>query len=515
MKLREYQQKGFEDIIGIWNKETSPIMFVLATGGGKTVTFVHVIKHYLTQNANVMLIAHREELITQSHKTLAKNGIQAGIIKADFPQRFEFNTQVCSIQTLSRRTGYPDPDVIIIDEGHHVTLENEYGKLLNKFPNAKILVVTATPYRMDGKGFLEIVKNKETKLIINRTAKQLIDDGWLVPFRYFIASLPNLDNVRIVRGDYADDDAYEAMKLVPVVQSYLKHAKGLRGICYAVNVKHSKEICVDYKRAGVRAEHLDAQTPKEERERILQSFRDGELDVVVNVGILTEGTDFPDCQFVQLARPTKSLSMCRQMVGRATRPCINTNVLPDSESRRTAIATSEKPYGLILDNAKCWEEHGFPDEEIDWMPYFIGKKQKKVKDLGFIDIYVIEDPETGVIKKTANIKETEGSILIEVTKEIRERVSQKNYITEFNQLYYLSKRLRHVQKKGFFIYYGFKKFFDDGTIVPSVEIFDYIQKRLIDEPKAKAEAEDKKASEDPLKLPSYFLHKERQTYLGV
>ena len=518
MNLRPYQTKGFNEIIDTWdnnneNKEFNPIMFVLATGGGKTVTFVHVIKHYLKQNARIYLVAHREELISQAHKTLSRNGISAGIIKADFPQRFEFLTQVCSIQTIARRGSLPPADVIIIDEGHHVARDNEYGKFLKRNPNAKILVVTATPYRMDGKGFLGIVEGRRTKLIVNKTAKQLIDDGYLVPFKYFIASLPKLDNIRIVRGDYSDEEAHDAMKLVPVVESYIKYAKGMKGICYAVNVKHSLELTSQFLNYGVNAAHLDANTPKDERTRILLEFKEGIIKVVVNVGILTEGADFPDCQFVQLARPTKSLSMYLQMVGRVTRPSIDINVLETSSDRKKAIMLSGKPNGIILDCSKCWEDHGFPDNEIDWVPYFEGKKDKKKVDLGMIEIYVIEDPETGIIKRTKKIEETEGAILIEVTEEVRKALNQKNPITEFNKIYFLSKRLKHVQKKGFFIWYEFKKLMDKGEIQPTQEVFNFIERKLITEPKEEAERNNIAASTHPLKIPTYFFEQEKKAYL--
>lgn len=508
MKLRPYQQQGFEDIISSFDESDSPVMFVLATGGGKTVTFVHIIKHYLEQGSRVMLIAHREELITQSHITLQRNKIQAGIIKAEYPQRFEFPTQVCSIQTLNRRAQMPHTDLIIIDEAHHVSKNNTYGKLLEQHPNAKVLMVTATPYRLDGKGFLNVQGDKQTNLIVNRTTKQLIEDGWLVPFKYYIASLPDLDKVKVVRGDYDEEEAYEAMKLVPVVQSYIKHVNGLKGICYAVNVKHSKDICRQFQDSGIGAEHLDANTPKEERQRILQSFRAGDVKVVVNVGILTEGADFPDCQFILMARPTKSLSMFLQMVGRVTRTSINTNIYPDAESRRAAIYASDKPYGIVLDCAKCWKENGFPDDDIDWVPHFLGKKEKKVKDLGMIDIYVIEDPETGEVKRTKNIKETEGSILIEVTQELRKTLSQKNYISEFNRLYYLAKRLKHVNKKGFFVWYKFKELLVSGEVAANQEVLDYVYKRLISDPIAESEIKQTPPSENPMKIPTFFFEKE-------
>lgn len=512
MKLRQYQQEGFDEIIETLDTTDSPVMFVLATGGGKTVTFMQVIKHYLKENYNIILIAHREELITQAYKTFKRNNIFSGIIKADYPRREEFNTQICSIQTIIRRKT-PPTDLIIVDEGHHVTKDNSYGKIFARYPNAKILMVTATPTRLDKKGFTNLINQRQTKLIVNRTTKQLIDDGFLVPFKYFVSSLPDLDKVKVVRGDYDSHEAYEAMKLAPIVESYMENASGKKGICYAVNVKHSKEIAAQFQKNGINAVHLDATTPQDERDAVIQGFRTGSVQIVVNVGILTEGADFPDCQFVQLASPTMSLSKYLQMVGRVTRPAVAVDKYTTSKERRQAIALSHKSCGIVLDNSKCWKEHGFPDQDFNWNPYFIGEKQKKKVDLGMIEIYEIEDPVTGERQKTRSLKETVGSILVEVSYEERIILAKdrKNFRTEFNKLYYLSKRLKHVKKKGFFVWFQMKDLLLKKLIEPSPEVFNLIRQKLIDEPIYWAEKDGTRPSDNPLKIPTvYFENQVRE-----
>lgn len=513
MKLRDYQKEGFNNIIETLDSTDDPVMFVLATGGGKTVTFMEVIKHYLKQNYNIILVAHRQELIEQAYRTFKKNGIYSGIIKAGYPRRHEFNVQICSIQTIIRRKT-PPTDLIIVDEGHHVTKDNSYGKIFARYPNAKILMVTATPVRLDKKGFTNLVGNRETKLIVNRTPKQLIDDGYLVPFKYFISSLPNLDKVKIVRGDYDTNEAYEAMRLAPIVESYMENASGLKGITYAVNVQHSKEIASQFRKNGINAVHLDATTPKDEREKVIQGFRNGSVTIVVNVGILTEGADFPDCQFVQLACPTMSLSKYLQMVGRVTRPSIPIESYKDDSERRMAIMKSNKPYGVVLDNSKCWQEHGFPDQDFNWDIYFKGQK-KKEKDFGMIEIYEIEDPVTGERTTTRSIEETVGSILVEVTYEERVVLAKdrKNFRREFNNYYYMSRRIKHIKKKGFFVWFQMKDLLLKKLIEPSPEVFELIRTKLIDEPVYWAKKKGTRAYDDPMKIPTSYFEKEVQEVL--
>jgi superfamily II DNA or RNA helicase len=294
------------------------------------------------------LIAHRKELILQAWNTLYVNQVYAGIIMSGYPEKFELPVQVCSIQTIQGRKVLPPADTIIVDEGHHVTKENTYGGIITRYSSAKFLFVTATPVRLSGEGFRYLHPYKETRLIVNRTLKQLTDEGWLVPLRYYAASIPDLDSIKVSGGEYVDADAKRAMELAPLVESYLQYAAGMQGICFAVNVQHSIEIAGQYWRHGIPAEHLDAKTPDDERARILSDFRCNLVKVVSNVGIITEGADFPNCEFVQLAKPTKSLNLYLQELGRNTRP--DTETL----ARLNEIATSEDRRALISDQRNLW-----------------------------------------------------------------------------------------------------------------------------------------------------------------
>jgi superfamily II DNA or RNA helicase len=456
---RPYQIQGIEDIYKAW-EVNGLTMFIMATGLGKTAVSMFIIKNFLSQGKRVMFIAHRTELIMQTKETLLIEGIQSGVIKSGHPRQYAIPCQVCSIQTAVKRKDLPPTDLIIIDEAHHVTDDNSYYKILEQYPEAKVLLLTATPYRLSGQGFKNIVPNKETQLVLNLTLSEAVKQGWLCGFKYFIGTTPDLSTIRVVRGEYDEEDAKKAMDLVPLVETYEKHAKGKQGLVFCVNVAHSKEVCQMYNEAGIITAHIDGTTPADERQAILEAFKRKEIMVVTNVGVFTEGTDFPNCEFVQLARPIKSLSLFLQMVGRGTRAeagLVDKHHTP--EERLEAIAKSSKPYCIVLDNAGCWKDNGFPDEERNWQAYFEGipKKKPKAEAEEYIEVYEYEDPTTGIRKKTKNINELEDMILIEVTKEIRELLTKEQSINEFYKIYNQLKYAPNVQMLGYVAYDSFMK----------------------------------------------------------
>lgn len=489
MKLRPYQLQGFGDIAQAW-LEWCVIMFVLATGGGKTVTFVEVARKAVLQGKRVLIVAHREELILQAWRTLYANKMYAGIIMAGYPEQHHLAVQVCSIQTIVRRKVWPPADVVIIDEGHHAQPDNSYGQLFRRptYYNSKFLVVTATPYRLSGDGFTSLHPGKPTKLIINRTLKQLTDDGWLVPLRYFAASVPDLSNVHLQKGDYVEEEAKKAMELAPIIESYMEHARGKRGVVFCVNRQHSREVVEQYLRAGVRAVHLDGETPDEERTAIYNDFKAGLIDVICNVGIVTEGADFPMCEFVQLARPTMSLGLVLQMIGRVTRALDGLlDGLETKEERIAAIAASAKPCGIILDNAGCWVEHGLPDMERDWERHFRGyRKERKQAEEEMMEmlVFVVED-KNGRRTRVTTPEEAEGKKLVEVTTETRRKLINFTSIKEFDRLYAIFKNQNKIARPGIVALQSFMQYCKKQNILITDDIWDYLYKKLV------ADIEDK------------------------
>jgi superfamily II DNA or RNA helicase len=485
-QLRPYQKEGFTEIFSSW--ETDDIlMYVSATGSGKTVLFVEVIKRLLFEGKRVMLIAHRQELITQAWQTLYDNHIYAGIIMADYPERFELPVQVCSVQTIARRTILPPADYIVIDEGHHATRDNTYGAILKKYGSAKVLAVTATCCRLSGEGFEYLHPYKKTKLILGKSLKELTDEGWLVPLKYFAASIPDLSEVHLKGGEYVEEEARKQMELAPIVESYLEHANGKRGICFAINVEHSIAIAGQYWRAGIPAAHLDANTPNEERKQIFADFKTGKILVVVNVGIVTEGADFPNCEFVQLARPTKSLSLYLQELGRVTRALSGIiDNAPDQATRINNIAQSKKPFGIVLDCAGCLIDHLGPYWPHDWRRYFLGtKKEKKIAIETFEMLVFVAEDKNGNRIRTTKPEEVEGLRLIEITYEEQRKLINITSIKEFDKYYEMYKEMPAIKVPGFKAFYAFTSYCEKKNILMVDEIWNYLYKRLAYDVEAK------------------------------
>lgn len=472
--IREYQTIAEANILEAWQTHQR-VMFQLATRMGKTQIVTDIIKHLLTSGKRIIFIAHREELITQAWNTFYRHQIFAGIIKAGTKPNYTLPVQIGSIQTMIRRSELPSTDYIIYDEAHHSLEDNSHGKIIDRYPSAMVLGVTATPYRLGGRGFTKLYSH----LIESLQTCDGIEQGYLVPIRYYVASNPDMSRAKLSKGDYKDEDSVKAMELAPLVESYLEHCHGLCGICFAVNVQHSIKIAQQYIEAGIKAEHVDANTDMEVRREIFGRLRARTTNIVINVGIATEGLDIPNLDFIQLARPTKSLALFLQM-NRAGG--IDNEIIKEAttdEHRRYLIACSSKPYCIILDNAGLWREHGLPDQRVDWRRHFVGHKRPKKKIEEMIEIieFVAED-ETGKQIRTKIPKEIEGMKLIEITKHERERVANLDSLREFDRLYSMFKRLPKINKPGYKAFFEYRDYCAKHSMLMNDEVWAHLRERL-------------------------------------
>lgn len=375
--LRPYQQNAKESIFTSWN-EVDDILFQMPTGTGKTRLFTSIISDIKawsvlkTINYKILIIAHRIELIDQISESLDRYKISHGIIAGGRERDLRKYVQVASIQTITHHTNIDaisDLNIgfIIIDEAHH-SVARSYKKLWKLFPDAKKLGVTATPWRMNSIGFTEIYQ----KLITSKPIKDFISEGWLAPYNYYSVRGNSIEQEKIssitefdVEGDYKTSALEREMDTVQIrarlLDSYKKIANGKKGIIYSISRKHSDHICEEYKKAGINIVKIDSLTPRDERKMYVQRFKNGQIDIIVNVDIFSEGFDCPDIEFIQLARPTKSLVKYLQQVGRGLRP------------------TMGKSNCIILDNVGSSNEFGLPDSNRDWNLYFIGDSSEKQK----------------------------------------------------------------------------------------------------------------------------------------
>jgi superfamily II DNA or RNA helicase len=326
-ELRDYQQRVISEIYATWRLGKRAVLLAMPTGSGKTRTFSELAKHFDDRNQRVLLLVHREELLWQARKTLEQTlRSPIGIIKADQPMHLEHPVQCASVQTLVRRLEKQEVDLgaialVIIDEAH-LSLAPSYLTILQHFPEALILGVTATPSRLDGRGFDRLYE----ALVVGPSVSKLIWRGFLADYDVLAPEsfLPTEEGIRIAGGDFNSADLAERIDRRYVagcaVDAYLRHADQKRCVVFAINLDHSKAIAERYRTAGIAAEHIDGETATKERQAILERFREGQTLVLCNVNLFTEGFDFPEIEVIQLCRPTKSVALHLQMLGRGLRP---------------------------------------------------------------------------------------------------------------------------------------------------------------------------------------------------
>ncbi|WP_373544673.1 DEAD/DEAH box helicase [Chamaesiphon sp.] len=348
-QLRPYQQSLADEAIEIFTNSAS-LLLQLSTGGGKTIVSAHLIDIALKSGAKCLLLAHREELITQAADKLAAIvGQEPGIIKAGYQPNYNLPIQVGSVQSMVKRLHHcPKFDLIIVDECHHATSKT-YRTILNYFPTAKVLGVTATPIRLDRSGFRDIFSN----MITGATTRELIDLGALSPYKYF-ATERSMSIVGVGKkgGDYKSSDVATANPVEglagDLIKAYCDYMNGKQAVVFCVNIEHSIAISAHFNAAGITAAHLDGNSTTIERSQTMTAFRAGQIKVLTNCALFDEGLDIPGLDGVILARPTASLGRYLQMVGRALRPC------------------EGKEHAVIIDMADNWDRHGLPCDDRQW-----------------------------------------------------------------------------------------------------------------------------------------------------
>ena len=365
-KLRPYQSELKAEIIEEWQREPR-LMLQMPTGTGKTRLFVSLINdiHKTDPSARILIVTHRRELVEQTSRALSTHYRLPHEISGGREARSHSNIQIASIQRLSRLKAVPVVDYIIIDEAHHC-LAPSYKRLVAGCPSARILGVTATPCRLRTASFKGIFG----RLLLSPSVRRFINDGYLADYRLFTVSdgsvALNMVN-RLTKfggdGDYKAQDLQQIVdvdsEIEKLYEYYEAFANGKRGIVYAVSRSHAARIAALFNSHGVDAVSLDCDTPPYERIRIVNDFKSGRgIKVLVNVELFTEGFDCPDIEFVMLARPTRSLAMYLQQVGRALRPSPNGSKV------------------IVLDAAGLYNRFGSPERKRDWQSHFMGERPR-------------------------------------------------------------------------------------------------------------------------------------------
>jgi superfamily II DNA or RNA helicase len=360
--LRPYQQTAITDIKKSYLSGKRAPLFVLSTGGGKTFIFSHIAKNASNKGKRVLILVHRVELLRQTSGSLNFLDVPHGLINPKYTPDREAMVQVASVQTLVRRLDkIIPPDMIIIDECHHATA-GSWDKIVSYFPNAKILGVTATPCRGDGKGLGVIAGGLFDDLICGPQTPELIDMGFLVKPKVY-APKNNLDfsEVHTRMGDYDKKEIGDLMDRPTITGDAVSHYKrlcsGVPAVAFCVSIKHAEHVAQQFMMAGYRAYAVSGETDDDERDRLLAGLGNGTVDLIASCDLISEGTDIPAIGCAILLRPTQSLGLYIQQVGRALRP---------SEGKNQAI---------ILDHVGNVLNHGMPDDERTWT--LEGKKRRR------------------------------------------------------------------------------------------------------------------------------------------
>lgn len=387
--LREDQRKLKDDIYDGWNSGARTVLGVLPTGGGKSVIVSDIVLDAARQNWQTNVVAHRNELVSQMSHHVARQGIPHRIIGSDATvsqitrqHRKEFgrsfvnpssSVAVIGVDTMiARRDNLKDwakqTGLWIIDEGHHVLRENKWGAAVEMMPNAVGLGVTATAGRADGKGLGRDYEGVYDVMKVGPEMRELIELGALSDYEIVCpkSDLEVDDKDVSAGGDWSNKKLRAAAKrshiVGDVVQAYCRYAYMKQAICFATDVETAGEIAANFNAAGIRAAALSAETAFSVREKYIEEFRTGKLQVLINVDLFDEGFDVPACEVVIMARPTASLGKYRQMIGRALR------------------VFAGKQYGLIIDHVSNVMRHGLPDKFIPWTLARRDKRGKQERD---------------------------------------------------------------------------------------------------------------------------------------
>lgn len=360
MQLRDYQEKSINDIRRAFQRGKNRVCFQLPTGGGKTVVSAFMIKNAVEKGHKVLFLVHLKELIHQTSEALRKLNIEHGIIAPKYPAAYHLPVQIGMVQTLTRRKESIDwkPTLIITDECQHCC-SNTYLNLYAYYPEAKHVGLSATPQRLDGKGLKEVYDC----IVKGPKVKELMDRGYLSDYKlYSIKSDLDLSKVKTMAGDYNKKDLDEVLEKSAILGDAVKHYKKLipdkKALVFCVSIKHSKATVARFQQEGISAAHIDGTIDKQERDTLIQKFRTGEIKVLSNCSLISEGFDVPDAHAVIMLRPTQSLTLYLQSIGRALRPSPN----------KTAV---------ILDHVGNYARHGLPDEDREWT--LEGRKKRKSK----------------------------------------------------------------------------------------------------------------------------------------
>jgi DNA repair protein RadD len=320
VQLRLYQETDLGKV-RVFLRQHRSVLLVQPTGAGKGTLATHVVNTAVSRGYRVLFLVNRRTLVRDMSHRLDKLGIDHGIIMGDDPRRRpELSTHIASIDTLHRREEIPEAHLLILDEAHFCVTDT-WSRVIARYPEAKILGMTATPTRLDGRGLGELFN----VMVQGPQVQELIQMKHLVPSRLIQPpGGPNVSGVRMVAGEFNNRALAEVCDVKTVVGNVVEHwkkyASDRKTVSFGVNRRHAQHIAEEFRCQGIDCAYVDGETPDDERDRVWHDLDHGGLRVVSSVGIVSYGWDHPVVSCVVGARPTASLGLWLQQVGRGSRP---------------------------------------------------------------------------------------------------------------------------------------------------------------------------------------------------
>ena len=346
MQLRAYQIELVDAVHKAYKQGYKRPCIVLGCGGGKSIIVAEMAKRTTDGGKRVLFLVHRRELCEQIRRTFCDYGVNMRLCK------------VGMVQTIVRRLGKLEkPALIITDENHHC-LATSYKKIYEHWPDVYCVGITATPVRLNGDGLGDV----NDKLIIGKSTRWLINHHFLADYDYYAPDIADLTGLHTRRGEYVISEIEQKMikdaVFGDVIKYYKQLSSGKQAICYCASIKHSLRMAQEFNAAGIPAAHIDGKTDKGSRRKIIDKFRSGEITILCNVDLISEGFDVPDCTTSILLRPTKSLTLFIQQSMRCMR-------------------YKEGKRAVIIDHVGNYARFGLPDLDREWT---LDKKEKNKRN---------------------------------------------------------------------------------------------------------------------------------------
>jgi len=372
---RPYQADGTNAIRTAMQRGNKRALYVLPTGGGKTIVFSYIAQLAAARGKRVLVLAHRKELVKQASEKFTMFGIEHGVIHPDYKLDIQKQSQVASVQTLVNRLDKIDfnPDLIVVDEAHHACA-GQWARILEHYSNSFVLGVTATPCRTDGRGLGDVFQF----MVQGPQIYELIKMGFLVEPEIFCPAQIDTSKLRRTSsGDYSQKRVAALMEsdkslVGDIIKTHQdKIGRGVPTVAFCASIKHAETVSAAFAAAGYRSHVVSGKTEKTERVRILDGLANGSSEIVCSVDVISEGTDIPSIGAALLLRPTASLGLFLQQVGRALRPCAGKD--------RAIIVDHVGNVGRMV-NGVFKIKHGFPQQHRDWTLSTTKKRKSKNAD---------------------------------------------------------------------------------------------------------------------------------------